>query len=197
MAKSAPNPKVDWYFVKNKQWQEEIEHLRVYALESGLTEELKWGCPCYTLDGTNVFLIHCFKEYCAYLFMKGSLMKDPKKILIQQTANVQSARQIRFTNAKEIVKMKTTLKAYIKEAVAIEKSGAKVEFKKTTEFNMPEEFKAKLDKNKALNKAFFSLTPGRQRGYLLYFSSAKQATTRESRIEKYTKQILAGKGIDD
>lgn len=197
MAKSAPNPKVDWYFVKNKQWQEEIETLRVYALESGLSEELKWGCPCYLLDGKNVFLIHCFKEYCAYLFMKGAVMKDPKKILIQQTANVQSARQIRFTGAKEIAKLKTTLKAYIKEAIAIERSGVKVEFKKTTEFNMPEEFENKLNQDKALNKAFFSLTPGRQRGYLLYFSSAKQAATRESRIEKYTKQIIAGKGIDD
>ncbi|MGZ3863686.1 MAG: YdeI/OmpD-associated family protein [Bacteroidia bacterium] len=197
MAKSAPNPKVDWYFIKNKQWQEEIETLRVYALESGLTEELKWGCPCYTLNGTNVFLIHCFKEYCAYLFMKGALMKDPKKILVQQTANVQSARQIRFTNAKEIVKLKTALKLYIKDAIEIEKSGKKVELKKTNEFNMPEEFKAKLDKNAALKKAFFSLTPGRQRGYLLYFSSAKQAATRESRIEKYTKHILNGKGIDD
>ncbi len=191
------NPKVDWYFSKHKRWQEEIVTLRTIALSCGLTEELKWGCPCYTLAGSNIVLIHVFKEYCAYLFFKGALLKDPKKILVQQTANVQAARQIRFTHAKEIVKMRTTLKAYIKEAIAVERSGLKVEFKKTKEFAMPEEFKNKLDENSGLKKAFFALTPGRQRGYLLYFSSAKQAATREARVKKYTKQILNGKGLDD
>jgi uncharacterized protein YdeI (YjbR/CyaY-like superfamily) len=191
------NPKVDWYFVKNTKWQEEIIHLRAIALDCGLTEELKWGCPCYTLDGSNIVLIHVFKEYCAYLFFKGVLLKDPKKILIQQTANVQVARQIRFTDLKQIVKMKATLKAYIKEAIKVEKSGAKPEMKKTKEFEMPEEFKNALKKDKTLEKAFYSLTPGRQRGYLLFFSSAKQAATREARVKKYTKNILNGKGIDD
>jgi uncharacterized protein YdeI (YjbR/CyaY-like superfamily) len=191
------NPKVDWYFVKNTKWQEEIIHLRAIALDCGLTEELKWGCPCYTLDGNNIVLIHVFKEYCAYLFFKGVLLKDPKKILIQQTANVQVARQIRFTDLKQIVKMKATLKAYIKEAIKVEKSGAKPEMKKTKEFEMPEEFKSALKKDKILEKAFYSLTPGRQRGYLLFFSSAKQAATREARVKKYTKNILNGKGIDD
>lgn len=195
------NPKVDWYFIKNKKWQEEIEYLRTIALSpiigGGLEEELKWGCPCYTLDGSNIVLIHVFKEYCAFLFFKGSLLKDPKGILIQQTKNVQAARQIRFTNLKDIVKMKTTLKAYIKEAIQIEKSGLKVELKKTTEFEMPEEFQVKLNKMSRLKTAFYSLTPGRQRGYLLYFSSAKQSKTREARIEKYVPQILKGKGLDD
>ena len=191
------NTKVDWYFVKNKRWSEEIETMRTIVLDCGLAEELKWGCPCYTLNENNIVLIHVFKDYCAYLFFKGAIMKDPKKILIQQTPNVQSARQIRFTNAKEVVKMKTVLKTYIKEAIAIEKSGLKVELKKTKEFAMPDEFKTKLNKTPALKTAFYSLTPGRQRGYLLYFSSAKQSATREARIEKYTKQILKRKGLDD
>lgn len=197
MAKSATNPKVDWYFVKNKEWQEEIEHLREIALASGLTEELKWGCPCYTLDGANIVLIHVFKEYCAYLFFKGALMKDPGGFLIQQTKNVQAARQARFTELKEISKKKKVLAAYIKEAIAIEKAGLKVELKKTAEFEMPEEFKNKLDEKPALKKAFYSLTPGRQRAYLLYFSQAKQAKTREARIEKHLKDILNGKGLND
>jgi uncharacterized protein YdeI (YjbR/CyaY-like superfamily) len=191
------NPKVDWYFVKNKKWAEEIETMRTIVLDCGLEEELKWGCPCYTLEGNNVVLIHVFKDYCAYLFFKGVLLKDPKNILVQQTQNVQAARQIRFTNIKEVVKLKTALKSYIKQAITIEKSGAKVELKKTTEFNMPEEFKIKLDKMPALKKAFYALTPGRQRGYLLYFSSAKQAQTREARIEKHLKKIINGKGLDD
>ena len=191
------NSKVDWYFIKNKEWQEEIEALRSIVLELGLKEELKWGCPCYSLDASNIVLIHVFKEYCAYLFFKGSLLKDPKGILIQQTKNVQVPRQIRFTNVKEIVKMKTTLKAYIKEAIVVEKSGLKPTLKKTTEFEMVEEFQTKLNKMSALKTAFYALTPGRQRGYLLYFSSAKQAKTRESRVEKYVPQILKGKGIDD
>lgn len=191
------NPKVDWYFHKNKKWQTEIETLRMIVLDCDVTEELKWGVPCYTYNKSNVVLIHVFKDYCALLFHKGVLLKDPKGILIQQTENVQSARQIRFTHVKEIVKIKTTLKAYIKEAIEAEKKGLKVEFKKTKEFEMPEEFENKLKENPSLKKAFYALTPGRQRGYLLYFSSAKQAKTRESRIEKYTSHILDGKGLDD
>jgi uncharacterized protein YdeI (YjbR/CyaY-like superfamily) len=191
------NPKVDWYFTKAKQWREEIEKLRVIALDCGLTEELKWGCPCYTLGKSNVVLIHTFKEYCAYLFFKGALMSDPDGLLVQQTKNVQAARQIRFTGAAEISKMKAMLKRYIKEAIKVEESGAKVELKKTKEFEMPEEFEHKLKTHPALKKAFAALTPGRQRGYLLHFSSAKQAATRESRIEKNIPKILKGKGLDD
>jgi uncharacterized protein YdeI (YjbR/CyaY-like superfamily) len=191
------NPKVDWYFLKNKQWSEELEHLRAICLGSKLTEELKWGCPAYTLDGSNIVLIHCFKEYCALLFFKGSLMSDPDGLLIQQTKNVQVARQMRFTSAAEIAKMKTIIKGYIQEAIRAEKSGEKAQLKKTKEFDMPEEFAYRLSKNAKLKKAFSSLTPGRQRGYLLYFSSAKQEKTREARIDKYVPQILKGKGLDD
>ena len=191
------NPKVDWYFVKNKQWTEELERLRAICLGSKLTEELKWGCPCYTLDGANVVLIHCFKEYCALLFHKGALMNDPDGILIQQTKNVQVARQLRFTSAAEIARMSTIIKSYIKEAIRVEKSGEKPAMKKTKEFDMPVEFERKLKAHPALKKAFAALTPGRQRGYLLYFGSAKQEKTRMDRIEKYTKNILAGKGLDD
>jgi len=191
------NPKVDWYFEKNEKWQKEIKKMRKIVLDCGLEEELKWGCPCYTYNGANTVLIHVFKDYCAYLFFKGALLNDPEGILIQQTANVQSARQIRFTNLSEIVKKEKVSKAYIYEAIEVEKAGLKVKLKKVSEFKMPEEFQAKLNKNKALKKAFESLTPGRQRGYILYFSSAKQAATRESRIEKYTKQILSGKGLED
>ncbi len=191
------NPKVDWYFVKNKQWTEELERLRAICLGSKLTEELKWGCPCYTLDGANVVLIHCFKEYCALLFHKGALMNDPDGILIQQTKNVQVARQLRFTSAAEIARMSTIIKSYIKEAIRVEKSGEKPVMKKTKEFDMPVEFERKLKAHPALKKAFAALTPGRQRGYLLYFGSAKQEKTRMDRIEKYTKNILAGKGLDD
>ncbi len=191
------NPKVDWYFNKARKWQEEVNELRTIILASGLTEELKWGHPCYTLNKNNVVLIHDFKEYCALLFHKGALMKDPKDILIQQTENVQSARQIRFTSLKEIIKLKTTIKAYIKEAIAIEKAGLKVEMKKTTEYKMPEEFKNELNENSELKTAFEALTPGRQRGYLLYFSSAKQSKTREARVKKYIKHIIDGKGLND
>ncbi|MGZ4054860.1 MAG: YdeI/OmpD-associated family protein [Bacteroidia bacterium] len=191
------NPKVDFYFNKANKWQEELEKLRTIALDCGLTEELKWGCPCYTYQKSNIVLIHVFKEYCAFLFFKGALLKDTNKILVQQTENVQSARQIRFTTVSQIVKIKATLKAYIYEAIEVEKAGLKVELKKTTEYQIPEEFQTKLNKNAALKKAFYSLTPGRQRGYILYFSSAKQSKTRESRIEKYTQQILNGKGLDD
>jgi uncharacterized protein YdeI (YjbR/CyaY-like superfamily) len=191
------NPKVDWYFEKNTRWQKEIEKMRVIALACGLTEELKWGCPCYQYEKANVVLIHVFKEYCAFLFFKGALLNDPEGILVQQTENVQSARQVRFTNLKEIQKLERTVKAYIYEAIEVERAGLKVKLKKTKEFTMPEEFKNKLDKSPSLKKAFESLTPGRQRGYLLYFASAKQAKTREERVKKYTKQILEGKGLED
>jgi len=200
------NSKVDWFFTKAKQWQEEYAALRTIVLDCGLTEELKWGCPCYTLstdtskktrETSNIVLIHGFKEYCALLFMKGALLKDTKGILIQQTANVQSARQIRFTEVEEIMKLAPTLKAYIKEAIKIEKAGVKVPLKKTSEFTMPGEFKNVLTQTPALKKAFSALTPGRQRGYLLYFSSAKQAKTREARIEKCIPKILKGKGLED
>jgi len=197
MTKSNPNPKVDWYFVKAEQWQEEIKHLRTIALDCGLTEELKWGCPCYTFQSNHIVLIHVFKEYCALLFFKGALFKDPEGILVQQTKNVQSARQIRFTSVQQIVKMESVVKAYIREAVEVEKAGLQVEFKATSEFETPEEFINKLDEDPDLKTAFDALTPGRQRGYLLYFSAAKQSKTREARIEKYTKHILNGKGLDD
>jgi uncharacterized protein YdeI (YjbR/CyaY-like superfamily) len=194
---SKPNPKVDFYFNKNKKWPKEVAILREIALASGLTEELKWGCPCYALNETNVFLIHDFNDYCAYLFMKGALLKDPKKILIQQTKNVQSARQIRFTSVKEITAQKSVLKAYIAEAIKNEKAGQKVKLKKTSEFEMPEEFQKQLNKNSALKVAFEVLTPGRQRGYLLFFSAAKQSATREARIEKCIDKIMDGVGLND
>lgn len=191
------NPKVDFYFDKAKKWKEEFGKLRKIVLDCGLTEELKWGQPCYMFEKKNIVLIHGFKEYCAFLFFKGALLKDTKGILIQQTENVQSARQVRFTSVQEITKLEKTLKAYIYEACEVEEAGLKVEFKKTREFEMPEEFQKKLDKLPALKKAFYALTPGRQRGYLLHFASAKQAKTRELRVEKYMAQILDGKGIDD
>ena len=191
------NSKVDAYISRTKDWQKELEELRNITLDCGLTEELKWGCPCYTFQKKNIVLIHVFKEYCAFLFFKGALLKDPKGILIQQTENVQVARQIRFTNVREIVKLKPALKAYIFEAIEVEKAGLKAPLKKTAEFNMPEEFQNKLDKKSALKKAFEALTPGRQRAYLLYFSAPKQSKTRESRIEKYTPEILKGKGLND
>lgn len=191
------NPKVDWYFTKPQKWQQEIGKLRAIILECDLVEELKWGCPCYSFEKKNIVLIHVFKEYCAVLFFKGALLKDKKGILIRQTENVQAARQLRFTSLSQVVKMAKALKAYIYEAVEVEEAGLKVPLKKTKEFKMPEEFQHKLDKNAALKKAFYDLTPGRQRGYLLYFSSAKQPKTREARIEKYTEQILDGKGLED
>jgi len=191
------NPKVDFYFKKAQTWQEEFEKLRTIVLDCGLTEELKWGCPCYTFEKSNIVLIHGFKEYCALLFMKGALLKDAKGILIQQTANVQAARQIRFTNVREIVGMEPILKAYIHEAIEVEKAGLKVKLKKPAEFKVAEEFQTRLDKMLALKKAFGALTPGRQRGYLLYFSGAKQSKTREARVEKCLPRILKGKGLDD
>ncbi len=191
------NPKVNWYFTKATKWQKEIEKLRTIILDCGLIEELKWGCPCYTFQKRNIVLIHVFKEYCALLFFKGALLNDANGILIQQTENVQAARQIRLTSVRQIVKMEPILKAYIYEAIEVEKAGLKVPLKKTKEFSMPEEFQNKLNKNPALKKAFNELTPGRQRGYLLYFSAAKQSKTREARIEKYMPQILDGKGLED
>ena len=191
------NPKVDEYLGKAKKWQEEFEKLRMIILDCGLTEELKWGCPCYTFEKSNIVLIHGFKEYCALLFFKGALLKDPKGILIQQTENVQAGRQIRFTNVREIVKMKTVLKAYIHEAIEVEKAGLKVKYKKTSEFKIPEEFQNTLDATPALKNAFDALTPGRQRAYLFYFSQPKQSKTRASRVEKCMRQILNGKGLDD
>jgi uncharacterized protein YdeI (YjbR/CyaY-like superfamily) len=190
------NPKVDWFFNKG-QWQEEFKKLRMIVLDCGLTEELKWGCPCYTFQKRNIVLMHGFKEYCALLFFKGALLKDAKGILIQQTENVQAARQIRFTNVREIIKLKTIVKAYIKEAIEVEKAGVKVNLKKTAEFKMPGEFQNKLNESPALKRAFAALTPGRQRGYLLHFSAAKQSKTRQARIEKAMPQILTGKGLND
>jgi len=201
---SEMNPKVDFFFNKAKQWQEEYEKLRMIALDCGLTEELKWGCPCYVLNTglagrqqQNIVLIHGFKEYCAYLFFKGALLNDNHGILIQQTKDVQSARQVRFTNAVEIAELEPILKAYIYEAIEVEKAGLKVALKTTAEYNMPDEFQSKLDHIPALKAAFEALTPGRQRGYLYYFSQPKQSKTREARVEKYIPKILDGKGVDD
>jgi uncharacterized protein YdeI (YjbR/CyaY-like superfamily) len=197
MTKNSTNPKVDFYFDRAKTWQKETNQLRTIILECGLSEELKWGCPCYTFQKKNIVLIHVFKEYCAVLFFKGSLLKDTDGVLIQQTENVQVARQIRFTSAREIVKMERILQAYIYEAIEVEKAGLRVKLKKTAAFKIPEEFQKKLDKNASLKTAFNALTPGRQRGYILYFSAAKQSTTRVSRIEKYIRPILDGKGLND
>lgn len=191
------NPKVDFYFDKAKTWQDEIRKLRTIILGCGLAEELKWGCPCYTYQESNIVLIHVFKEYCAVLFFKGVLLHDAENILIQQTENVQAARQVRFTNIREIVETEATLKAYIYEAIEVEKAGLKVELKKTKEFAVAEEFQQKLDELPALKTAFEALTPGRQRGYMLHFSAPKQAKTREARVEKCVPQILSGKGLDD
>ena len=191
------NPKVDWFFSKDTKWQKEYEKLRKIILGCGLIEELKWGCPCYTFENTNIVLIHGFKEYCALLFFKGALLNDPNGILIQQTKNVQSARQIRFTSVREIVNMEKILKATVYEAIEVERAGLKVKLKKTSEFKVPEEFQKRLDKSTALKKAFDTLTPGRQRAYIFYFSQPKLSKNRESRVEKYMKQILNGKGLDD
>lgn len=191
------NPRVDVFLRREKRWLEELGKLRMIVLDCGLTEELKWGQPCYTFENKNIVLIHGFKEYCALLFFKGALLKDAKGILIQQTENVQAGRQIRFTSVREIIKMKAILKAYIKEAIEAEKTGLKVPHKKTSEFNVPEEFQKKLDKSAALEKAFNALTPGRQRAYLLHFAAPKQSKTRESRVEKCVPQILKGKGLLD
>ncbi len=191
------NPKVDFYFSKAKKWQEEITKLRTIVIDCGLTEELKWGVPCYMFNKSNIVLIHVFKEYCAFLFFKGSLLNDTNGILIQQTKNVQAGRQVRFTNGKEIAEMEPILKAYIYEAIEVEKAGLKVDLKKTNEFTIAEEFQKKLDELPALKTAFNALTPGRQRGYMLHFSAPKQSKTREARVEKWIQQILNGKGLND
>ena len=191
------NPKVDQFLRKTKKWQDEFEKLRMVCLDCGLTEELKWGKPCYTYQTSNIVLMHGFKGYCALLFFKGALLKDPKGILIQQTKNVQAARQIRFTNLREIIEMERILKAYIKEAIEVEKADLEVSYKKTSEFAIPQEFQNRLDESAALKTAFDALTPGRQRGYILYFSAAKQSKTRKSRVEKCAQQILNGEGLND
>jgi uncharacterized protein YdeI (YjbR/CyaY-like superfamily) len=191
------NPKVDFFFKKDEKWQEEFKKLRTIILDCGLTEELKWGVPCYTYQKSNIVLMHGFKEYCAILFVKGALLKDAKGVLIQQTENVQSARQIRFTNIREIVKMETILKPYIKEAIEVEKAGLKVDFKTTSEFKIPVEFQNRLNENFALREAFYALTPGRQRAYIFYFSQPKLSRTREARVEKCMDLILDGMGLND
>ena len=191
------NPKVDWFFNEDSKWKREYAALRRIILDCGLTEELKWGQPCYTFHRKNIVLIHGFKEYCALLFFKGALLKDDHGILIQQTENVQAARQIRFTTVKEITALEQTLKAYVHQAVEVEKAGLKVPLKKTEDFTIPEELQQKLEEIPALKTAFKALTPGRQRAYIFYFSQAKQSKTRESRIEKYIPRILEGKGLMD
>jgi uncharacterized protein YdeI (YjbR/CyaY-like superfamily) len=191
------NPKVDVYLSKAKKWQEELEKLRMIILDCALTEELKWGLPCYTFQKSNIVLIQVFKEYCALLFFKGALLNDAKSIMFKIGKNTQAGRQIRFTNCREIAEMETILKAYIYEAIEVEKAGLKVNFKKTTEFIIPEEFQNKLDEIPALKTAFDALTPGRQRAYILYFAAPKQSKTRESRVEKCMQQILNGKGLND
>jgi uncharacterized protein YdeI (YjbR/CyaY-like superfamily) len=197
MKKNGMNPKVDAFLRESDQWQKEFETLRGILLDCQLTEDLKWGKPSYSFQQKGIVLIHGFKEYCALLFFKGTLLKDPNGILVQQTENVQAARQIRFTSVREITGMKAILKAYVQAAIEVEKAGLKVEYKKSSEFAIPEEFQNKLDTIPALKTAFHALTPGRQRGYLLYFSAPKQSKTRESRIEKCRQQILKGKGLDD
>lgn len=197
MPKIEKNPKVDSYINRSTTWGKEMAKLRAIVLGSGLTEELKWGVPCYTLQGKNIVLIHEFKEYCALLFVKGALMSDPERILIQQTENVQAGRQIRFAGIEEIAELEPILTTYVAEAIEVEKSGRKVERKQTSEFTMPEEFKARLDAMPTLKTAFEALTPGRQRAYLLHFSAPKQSKTKEARIEKNIPRILEGKGLND
>jgi len=191
------NPKADFYFNKAGQWQKEVEKLRTIVLDSDLKEELKWGCPCYTFQENNVVLIHTFKAYCALLFFKGALLDDKYPFLVQQTRNVQAARQIRFTNLSEILAGESDIRKCIKDAIEIEKAGSKVQLKETAAFEMPAEFKNKLQAQPDLQAAFYALTPGRQRAYLLYFAGAKQVKTREARVEKFMLKILAGKGLDD
>jgi uncharacterized protein YdeI (YjbR/CyaY-like superfamily) len=192
-----PNPKVDFYFNKAEKWQKEIKKLRTIMLGCGLAEELKWGCPCYTLEDRNIVLIHVFKEYCALLFFKGALLKDAEGLLIQQTKNVQAGRQLRFTSVREVTGREATVQAYVAEAIAVEKAGLKVSLKETSEYDVPVEFQNRLDELPALKEAFDDLTPGRQRAYLYYFSQPKQSKTRAARVEKCLPQILAGKGLND
>ncbi len=195
--KGVKNSKIDPFFSKAKQWKDEFQKLREIVLDCELTEDFKWMHPCYTYKNNNIVLIHGFKEYCALLFHKGALLKDPHKILIQQTENVQAARQLRFTSVEQIDEMQLIIKTYIDEAIEVEKAGLQVEFKKNTEYAIPEELQNKFVEIPDLKVAFEALTPGRQRGYLLYFSGAQQSKTRESRIEKYLPHILDGKGMDD
>ena len=197
MTSSEPNPKTDWFFVKDTKWQKEYEKLRKIILSCGLSEELKWGCPCYTFENNNIVLMHGFKEYCALLFFKGALLADPDGMLIQQTENVQSARQLRFTSVQKVVKAERIVKAYVYEAIEVERAGLQVKYKKTKDFKIPDEFQTKLDKMPSLKTAFNALTPGRQRAYIFHFSQPKQSKTRTARVEKYLKQILNGKGLDD
>jgi len=197
MTSSEPNPKTDWFFVKDTKWQKEYEKLRKIILSCGLSEELKWGCPCYTFENNNIVLMHGFKEYCALLFFKGALLADPDGMLIQQTENVQSARQLRFTSVQQVVKAERIVKAYVYEAIEVERAGLHVKYKKTKDFKIPDEFQTKLDKMPSLKTAFNALTPGRQRAYIFHFSQPKQSKTRTARVEKYLKQILNGKGLDD
>lgn len=195
--KSTPNPKVDFFFNKAEKWQKEFRKLRAILLDSPLTEELKWGVPCYTFEKKNIVLMHGFKEYCAVLFVKGALLKDPQRVLITQTENVQSARQIRFTHIREITALEAVLKAYVLEAIGVETAGLKVDYKKPSDFAQPEELISQLEKVPGLQEAFEALTPGRQRAYILYFSAPKQSKTRVARIEKYIPHILDGKGLND
>jgi uncharacterized protein YdeI (YjbR/CyaY-like superfamily) len=197
MTKSRTNPKVDFFFNKATQWQQEFKKLRTIMLACGLTEELKWGVPCYTVEKRNIVLIHGFKDYCALLFVKGALLQDAEGILVQQTENVQAGRQVRFTSVRAIVELEPILKAYIHEAIEVENAGLKVTYKQAAEFSMPEELINKLEEVPGLQDAFEALTPGRQRAYLLYFSAPKQSKTRVARIEKSTPQILKGKGLND
>ena len=191
------NQKVDAFLKRQDKWRPEFEKLRALLLDSGLTEELKWGQPCYALDGKNVALIHGFKKYCAILFHKGALLTDPKGVLIQQTKNVQAARQIRFTSAQEVTKLEKTVKAYVRKAIEVERAGLEVQFKKTEDLELPEEFESKLAANAKLRAAFAALTPGRQRGYIFHFSQPKLAATRAARVEKHIPRILEGLGWDD
>ncbi|WP_215223830.1 YdeI/OmpD-associated family protein [Echinicola shivajiensis] len=191
------NPKVNFFFDNDTRWKDEFNQLRRIVLDCGLTEELKWGKPCYTYKNKNILLIHGFKEYCALLFHKGALLKNEENLLIRQTDNVQAARQLRFTSSEEIIKLAPSIKAYIYEAIEVEKAGINVELKKTDEYEVPEELQKKLEESPDFRAAFQALTPGRQRGYLLYFSQAKQAKTRIARIEKYMPKILEGKGYND
>jgi uncharacterized protein YdeI (YjbR/CyaY-like superfamily) len=197
MPQSGTNPKVDVFLSQSEQWRQEFEALREIVLDCSFTEELKWGVPCYTIDGRNVVLIHGFKEYCALLFFKGALLRDPQGILIRQTVNVQASRQIRFTGVQEITELKPILKDYLLEAIVVEKAGLDVEWNETSEFSIPEELQQKFDEISGLKDAFEALTPGRQRAYLLYFSEAKQAKTRVARVEKYLPAIFSGKGLHD
>lgn len=194
---STKNPSVDAFLGRQSQWRAEFEKLRAVFLASGLDEELKWGQPCYSLEGKNVALMHGFKEYCAVLFHQGALLKDPKGVLVQQTKNVQAARQLRFTSVEDVAKHLKTFAAYLREAIENERAGRKVELKKTDQFAVPDELSAAFSRDRELEASFKRLTPGRQRAYLLYFGQAKQAKTREERVEKHAPRILEGLGLDD